>query len=358
MQINRVVSSAATEVSKRVGKAILNNKPDGQKLANGLKRVNNFLQGEAYNPGRGAYYTLISAFVVIPRLMQVREPDEFREVLTRDVTTILTILFAMKGLKAGMCTKAQKDSGIVLVKDTVGKNAGKMKRMLGYLNPEGGIYALDSKEILSRYSNIKNRDSFVDALKAMDKDGGHIGKAFSIENKPEGLFTKAKRFFTNKPKEGTPLYDAAKKIFGEGFEQKSNQELIDTVKSISSDDTAAADGLKELIGDKALVNRSADAMDELEQATGGILNSENNPLTFYARNVASNFEGLSLGLTAGFLGFGLPKFNELLTKKKHLNKPGINIERAAKPEVIGKPNSVLYSSIKKSKTASTFQRFV
>lgn len=366
MLINKV-SSLASETSRKVGEAILNNKPDGAKLSNGLRKVNNFLQGESYNPGRGAYYALMGGCVILPRLVQAREPDEFREILTRDVITVLTILFAMKGLKSGMCSAAQKSAGFTLVKDAVGKNATKLQRLGGYLNPEGGITALDSKEILARYSNIKDKESLINLMSTVDKEGGDLAKMFSIE-KRSGIMDKirGKLPFLKKTEKETPLFDAAVKMFGEDFGNKSNSELIDAVRNITTDSKVAREGLEDIVGSKALRGGALDIVEGAgEEIKEGILNGKNNPITYFARNLASNFETLSLAITAGFLGFGLPKINEKLTMKKHLNKPGLNPKRASNPEggcaypACGQKQTsgLIFSTIKKT-NSTTFQSFM
>ncbi len=392
MQINKI-TSAVTRGTRKVGEAILNEKPEGAKLSQGLKKVNNFFQGESYNPGRGAYYALMSGCVIAPRLMKAREPDEFREILTRDVVTVLTILFAMKGLKSGMCTAAQKNAGIPLVRDTLGKNVSKLKRLGGYLNPEGGIIPLNSNEINSRYSRIFTKDEFVNTLKTVDSEGGEIGKMLSVETK-EGFFGK---LFPKKGKK-TPLFDAAKKMFGDDFESKSNQEIIKMAENITADNKTALEGLEAVVGskpfgqdvfDKSVAAGAKKAYDEAAKLSAekgissekaaeaaqaaadaykksradsiqtGILNGDKNPITYYARNIGANFETLSLAITAGFLGFGLPKVNEKLTMKKHLNKPGTNITRNAQPEgscpVTGA--GIIYNSIK-DEEKSAFQAFM
>ncbi len=398
MQINSI-TSAVSKGATKIGKTILDAKPEGAKLGNQLKKVNNFIQGESFNPGRGAYYFLMGGCVIAPRLVQAREPDEFREILTRDIVTVLTILFAMKGLKSGMCTAAQKKAGIPLVEDLVGKNASKLQRLKGYLNPNGGITALDSTEINSRYSRIFTKDELVNTLQTVDKEGGNIADMFSVELKGgfiSKLFKKEKK---------TPLFDAAKEMFGEDFTSKSNEELIKIVQNITPENQKAMEGLEKIIGSKPYgeeafckeleagareayneimrqerkangympktsdsfikaEKRANNASDEFRQnkiagLKQGILNGENNPITYYARNIAANFETLSLAITAGFLGFGLPKFNEQLTMKKHLNKPGTNPTREPIPTnacPIENPG-IIYGTIEKSKS-KPFQAFM
>ena len=348
MRINSI-TNAVSKGATRIGQAILDNKPEGAKLSNGLRKVNNFIQGESFNPGRGAYYFLMGGCVIAPRLIQAREPDEFREILTRDIVTVLTILFAMKGLKSGMCTAAQKKAGIPLVEDLVGTGAKKFDRLKGYLNPNGGITALDSVEINSRYSRIFTKDELVSTMKMVDKEGGNIANMCSVETKG-GFMSK---IFGKKDKK-TPLLDAAKQMFGDDFATKTNQELIKIVEDITPDNKTAMAGMEAIIGSKPFgeeafcrqLSQDADefyreklkslmsvqidktkenaasainnlknkkvgpedtflkAKEEAEEATSkfrkerhsqvqeGILNGKKHPITYYASNITATFESL------------------------------------------------------------------
>lgn len=303
MQISNI--RQGTKVfAENLGKTILDNGKKTEAARNVVQKANKFIQGEGYNPGRGAYYFLMSACVVGPRLLRARDDDEKREILTRDVTTITTILFAMKALQAGMCSVAQRKTGLPLVHDAV-KNQNIGKRILGYLNPEGGIMPFTSDEVIARYSRFQDRDSFVKALKTIDKEGGKISKVFNLESK------KGER----------PMYIAAQKLFGENFLEKSNNELIECAQNSTS--KSALEGLEKLIGSKAVGST--------EGVEAGILNNKDNPITKYARNISARFNTLSLAITAGFLGFGISKINEFITSKRHLNKPGEKIHK--KPEI-------------------------
>ena len=343
MQINKI-SSTISNCTKKLGDVILDNRPHAKKLSDGLRKANKLIEGHSYNPARPVYYTLMGGFVLLPRLAQAREPDEFREIFLRDTVTILTILFAMKGLKSGMCKFAQKKAGFSLVSEAKNlKDAKAGKRLLGYLNPEGGIKALSSADIAARYSNIKDKDQLVKMLKTVDNEGGSVAKLFSVEQN-EGIVSKIRKKipFLNKNKEqGTPLLDSAKKMLGDDFAGKDNKTLIKIIQDITPDNTKATEGLEEIIGN---ANNK------------GILNDKNNPLTYYAKNIAANFETLSLAITAGFLGFGLPKINEIMTTKRHLDKPSTNPDRAAKPTG-GCEEGQIYSTIKLDKV-NTFEKFV
>lgn len=342
MQINRI-TSAATKVSKKVGETILGETPNSGATKKILEKTNEFLQGEGYNPGRGAYYFIMGGCVLVPRLVQAREPDEFREILTRDATTILTILFAMKGLQSGMCSAAQKQSGLTLVKDSVGK-ANVLKRLGGFLNPEGGIIPLASDEIAAKYSHFSDKETFVKALKTLDEEGGSVAKMFNVESK-QGIFGKIKNMFSSKKSE-KPLYKAGQKIFGENFADKTNAELISAVENAT--EGVALEGLEDVIGSKATGIK--DGVKE------GILTNKDNPITVYARGVSAKFNTISLVITALFLGYGISKFNELFTAKKHLNKPGTNHNpKASQSEKVVLSTPILNSI--QDKNLSVFNNF-
>ena len=359
MPINKITSAAQSAI-KKTGRIILDNGSENAKIRSVLNKVNNFAQGESFNPGRGAYYFLMGGCVILPRLIQAREPDEFREILTRDTTTVLTILFAMKGLKSGMCSAAQKKAGIPLVKDTIGKNVPKLKRLAGYLNPDGGITAFNSSEINSRYSRIFSKDELVNMFKTVDKEGGNIAKMLSVETNG-GFLSK---LFGRKKE--TPLFDAAKQMLGEDFTTKTNDEIISMVEKITPEDKNAVKGLEAIVGSKpfgkeALENGSDNAADiAKDKIKEGILNGKNNPITYYARNVAAKFETLSLAITAGFLGFGLPKINEKLTMQKHINKPGMAAGREPQPgqKCLNSNNGTIYAAIKNNNNKKVFQAFM
>ena len=148
-----------------------------------------------------------------------------------------------------------------------------------------------------------------------------FAKMFNIENK-KGILSGIKSAIFKKDSE-KKLYNAGVKIFGEGFENKENKVLIDAVKNATGE---AVDGLEEVIGSKAVGK---------EGNIEGILTNSDNPVTAFARGISAKFNTLSLGITAGFLGYGLAKINEAMTKKKHLNKPGTNpAPRSSEPEKV------------------------
>ncbi len=376
MSINRI-TSFASNVTGKIGETIINSTSDPKNAGNILRKVNGVIQGEGINPGRGAYHFMMWGCVIVPRLLEAREPDEFREILTRDVTTVATMLFAMKGIKAGMCASAQKEAGMNLVSDTVGHDAGTLKRLAGYINPEGGIMPLQSGEIVARYSNIKDKETLLNMLKTLDKEGGHIGKMFSVE-KQEGIFDKVKRFITNdKSEKSTPLLDAAAKMFQvsnkEELAKMSNADLIKAVEKVDSANPEAYQGMLEIIGTSSVNAAKQAGM----RTTEGILNKADNPITDYARRLSANLETMSLGVIVGFLGLGLPKINEITTKKKHLgdNAPvqnrAINAQNNdernyadyyAHTTIINKDNikitSQIYNSIGKNNNENPFINFL
>ena len=94
------------------------------------------------------------------------------------------------------------------------------------------------------------------------------------------------------------LYNAAKKVFGDVIEKKDLR--VDDLAKVLADSSDKID---------------KNAVDELL----GVLNdTKKNPLLKFGNKINAVFETISLAIVTAFLGFGLPKINELVIKKKYL----------------------------------------
>ena len=106
------INSLAPKISNNFNDSLIKLGRRVRKEGSFASKLNKFTEGRGMNPGRGAFLALISVCTLIPRFMQARDADERSEILRRDVTSILTITFAMKAIKAGLSALMAKKSGL------------------------------------------------------------------------------------------------------------------------------------------------------------------------------------------------------------------------------------------------------
>lgn len=284
MQINKIASAIGQQMSSgvtKIGRAV--QKPDSF-----VQKANKFVEGRGMNPGRSAFLALVYSCTLIPRLLKARDKDERLEILRRDLVTVTTICFAMKALKAGSCQIAAKKTGLPLVDPVSLKDANPFVKALGYFQ-ERGATAYSADDIAVNYSNVKGKDMLTRFLTFVDENNGNVGKVLTFDRAKTSIFGK-------KTPDG-PLTKASKKLLGNKFDfTQSGSDIINAINKLDENNA----------GFKAI-----------EEA---LKNDKSNPVTRFGQGVSSKFETASLVAVAGFLGFGLPKLNEKLTKDKYFNK--------------------------------------
>ena len=273
----------------------------GEKVAPGndnwLSKHAGSLESNWINVARPIFYTLITGFTLVPRLIQSTRRDiesskknggpiqwdETSNILRRDITTILTILFAMEGMGAAMGLNASKKSGLVLTSDILRKEDGLLKKIIKIFNPEGGVKVLSKTEATAQMSNFANLDEVIRFLRKNQNYNGDLNKSLHIDAKEtkEGVET---------------LYVAAKKVFGDIIDKK---------------DVKVAD-LVDYIG------KNSPKKDDVDALLNLLNNTDKNPLLKFANKINAIFQTVSLAIVTGFLGFGLPKINDFIIKRKYL----------------------------------------
>ncbi len=257
-----------------------------KKDGNFASKLNRFTEGRGMNPGRGAFLALISLCTLIPRFLQARDNDERSEIIRRDVTSILTITFAMKAIKAGLSVLMAKKSGLPLTYTNIPENANPLRKALGYFQQKG-MTAFSAEDITANYTNINGKEAITRFLNFVDDNKGNVGKVLT--------FDRAK---TANSKDGV-LTQAAKKLLGENFDfTKSGKDIIAAVQAKDASHSA------------------------FEEITNILKDTNTNPISKFAKGINAKFETAALFAVVGFLGFGLPKLNEKLTKDKYLHNNG------------------------------------
>lgn len=264
-----------------------------------LSKLAGNIESDWINVARPVFLTLITGFTLVPRIIQSAKRDmktskekndknewtETKNILRRDVTTIITILFAMKGLNSIMAHNATKKTGTVLTNKVLPDKMNPFKKFAEFFNSEGGVKVLSDKQNASRLSYFADADQVGRLFEDTEAKKGSLYKMLHIDAKP-------------KKGEQSLLYDAAKKLFGE--------KLVDN-KNVSADD------LKEVL-------HKMEGTDELKNFMNILNDKKTNPLLKFASATNSIFQTLSLGIVAGFLGFGLPKINNAINTSNELKK--------------------------------------
>ena len=264
-----------------------------------LSKLASNVESDWINVARPIFYVLITCFTLIPRVIESTKRDiesskknggpvqwdETINNLRRDVTTILTILFAMKGLGAVMAHRASKSSGIVLTNKILPDDAKFFDKFKNFLSPDHGVQVLSKKQNTAQMSSFANMDELMRFFRDTEDKQGNLHKLLHIDAKA-------------KDGEAPAFYNAAKKVFGDIIEKEDLK----------------ADDLEKVLSE------SAGKIDEndINELLGILNDTKKNPLLKFGNKINAIFETVSLAIVTAFLGFGLPKLNELLIKRKYL----------------------------------------
>lgn len=264
-----------------------------------LSKLASNVESDWINVARPIFYVLITCFTLIPRVIESTKRDiesskknggpvqwdETINNLRRDVTTILTILFAMKGLGAVMAHRASKSSGIVLTNKILPDDAKFFDKFKNFLSPDHGVQVLSKKQNTAQMSSFANMDELMRFFRDTENKQGNLHKLLHIDAKANDG-------------QAPVFYNAAKKVFGDIIEKEDLK----------------ADDLEKVLSE------SAGKIDEndVNELLSILNDTKKNPLLKFGNKINAIFETVSLAIVTVFLGFGLPKLNELLIKRKYL----------------------------------------
>ena len=268
--------------------------------SNWLSKNAGSLESNRINVARPIFYVLITGFTLIPRLLQSTKRDiesskknggpvqwdETSNILRRDITTILTILFAMEGMGSFMAHQASKNKGVILTTEMLNKKDSFFKKFIKIFNPDGGVQVLSKAQNTAQMSNFANLDQFMRYLENTQENGGNIYKLLHID--------------ANDKKAGSLLYNAAKKVFGNIIDNKDlNYSML-----------------------FASLTENPPLQENIDVLLGVLNDTTKNPLLKLANKINAIFQTVSLAIVTGFLGFGLPKINDFIIKRKYLKDDG------------------------------------
>lgn len=287
---------------------------------------------------------LMSGCVILPRVITAfkRNPenkeatwDEVKEILLRDLQTVLVILFMLKSINAIVANIATKKTGIPMttkpmqklfddsitgfkdkVADFISHPIEKIKiigkNILDILHPTGGNRAYTNEEYISKYSNYSFND-LPKLLKSADDKGGSSSKMF--EDIVDGTIENYKKYLNGNSKKGIPGFiNWARATINKNGNK--NQAIVEGKNNIE----ATIEELKKLKeqgieGLKDVKNKEA-----VQQALEDYIQDNNNSLVQKSMGLNGWLRLGALIFEASYLGFGLPALNQRRLEKKYLKE--------------------------------------
>lgn len=118
-----------------------------------------------------------------------KDLTELYEILLRDVTSSLAVVFAVPMLTRAFVTTYEKHLGFVLMHKNRDKNG--LKTFLDLFNPYTKAHVLTNKEINALYSNVDSKAKMLNFCDFINKNGGDLQKILSKSETRDKVFNKS-----------------------------------------------------------------------------------------------------------------------------------------------------------------------
>ncbi len=198
----------------KVGKTVTESK--------GLKKLSDGFEFDGATMSMPAMLTLLFGFCLPPRLAHAQSNTDRKEILFRDVTSFLSILFGAKILTRVFSDVFAKTSGLALNTKPHTKDDSIFKKIWHYVYPSGGVQVLDDTRIRANYSNVAAyKDGINDMFRFVDSNGGNVGKMLNID---KDIKTAATTILGKAPEKNMKLGDIIK-----AFDKAKNTEAYNTI---------------------------------------------------------------------------------------------------------------------------------
>ena len=115
-----------------------------------------------------------------------KDLTELYEILLRDLTSSLAVVFAVPMGTRAFVTSYEKNSGFVLMHKN--RNMNKTKTVADLFNPYSKSHVLTNAEISALYDNINSKDKMLNFCKYIDKNGGDLQKIISKSENAGEMF--------------------------------------------------------------------------------------------------------------------------------------------------------------------------
>lgn len=154
-----------------------------------------------------------------------KDLTELYEILLRDLTSSLAVVFAVPMGTRAFVTSYEKNSGFVLMHKN--RNMNKTKTVADLFNPYSKSHVLTNAEISALYDNIDSKEKMLNFCKYIDKNGGDLQKIISKSENAELVLNSSQTSTLDlKLLKGMKKADKNKKIIS-FFEKFDKPELIE-----------------------------------------------------------------------------------------------------------------------------------
>lgn len=224
---NNIAFKGKKDPIEKLGKAISKNKSD-------------FVSSELEYNGHNFTNTLMAGLSIFgllaPRGLRAysraqvdedgkKDLTELYEILMRDITSSLAVVFAVPMGTRALVTAYEKRSGFVLMHKDRSKNNA--KTILDLLNPYSKAHVLTNSEITALYDKVDTKAKMLNFCKYIDKNGGDIHKIIDKSSEASKIFNSST--FELSTLKGMPKADKNKKLI-EFFEGLKGETADKTVK--------------------------------------------------------------------------------------------------------------------------------
>ena len=373
MNISKITSSFAP-MKNTLGKGVnkLADKIGGFVCDNNTaKKVINVFEP---NGGDNSFFGLASIMVfavLIPRVITAlrRNPedkeatkDEITGILFRDVTTIITMLFALKTMNSVVSNIGTKATGIPMVnvpfkklfneetKDIANKAkefaqnpAEKLKTIaenIGLaLNPIGGSKSLSGEQTDKLFTGYKSAEEVQKLLEDIPNHGGNSKKVF--EKMKDGIIASIKENIAKLKAENMPKNNKFTNDVEENI--RRNKSALEYFENLTYE--------KFMNLDTTTLTDKEPAFD-INHTIKEFFKDKKNPIALGAKRVNAWLRTAALAIEVFFLGFGLPTLNQKRLEKKYLSEKPVGEKRGtnftpSKDREVRAQEIKLYSSFMK-----------
>ena len=165
-----------------------------------------------------AMLTLLFGFCLPPRYVNAKSDKERKEILVRDISSFVAILFGAKALSRGFSDMFAKISGLALNVKPKNHSDGLFQKIKNYFTAGTGVEVLSSEQIVSKYSDLSGyKDGINGFFKFLQENGGNVKKVLKLDKKvKENADAILQRFKNKSLKEATleEIDDAFRKAKG------------------------------------------------------------------------------------------------------------------------------------------------